>query len=80
LSVQVQIGQHGFHCFSPDAGLELIAIGFPGLLVGFIGQQLTFGKRGVLRIDNNIVVEIEDFLDILQGKVQKVPDLAGQAL
>ena len=78
--LQVQLLQKLFDRFGTDPGLEFGPVGFQRLAVFFVGQQLVFTEPGVLGIDDDVAVEVEDLLHAFKGQIQQVADLAGQAL
>ena len=72
--------QHLPDGLGPHARLEPAAKLFPGLAVFFLAQQHALGQLGVAPVHDHVSLEIEDLLQLFEGQVQEVADLAGQAL
>ena len=65
---------------APMPALNRSAELFPGLAVFFLGQEHALGQIGVAAVHDHVRLEIEDLLQLFEGQVQEVADLAGQAL
>jgi hypothetical protein len=79
--VHVLVLQHLEHGFAAHARGELVlAVLFDELEVALLGQQLAQREAGLLRIDDDVGLAVEDLLEVLQRDVEHVADARRQAL
>ena len=78
--LQLNLAQQLLYRFCAYAHLEALAVLLPQLAIPFFAQQFVHAQRGIARINHNIAVEIENFLQFFQGEIKEVTHLAGQTL
>ena len=77
---QVDLGQEPFDCFGAHAGNKIFAVLFLGFAIFDFVQQLTFGQRRLTRIDDDIVLIIDNALQLTRAHIQHQADAGGHAL
>ena len=78
---EIDGGQHRAHRLGADRGGELVvAVIVLRLQILFLVEQLMLLQRGQPRLDDDVVLEIEDPFEILQGHVEQQADAARQRL
>ncbi len=79
--VDVDALQHLEDGFAAHARLELVvAVLVDELHVALLAEQLATGKAGLLGVDDDVRLAVEDLLEVLQRDVEHVADAARQAL
>ena len=81
LLAEIDGGQHRAHRLGPDRGGELVvAVIVLRLQILLLVEQLMLLQRGQPRLDDDVVLEIEDPFEILQRHVEQQADAARQRL
>ena len=77
---EVDLSQQLLDGFSTHAGFKRILVLFAHFLVLALGQQLFFLQRGETGVGNDVVGEVEDFIQLTGADVQHQADTAGDTL
>ena len=79
--VDVHRLEHVEDGFAAHARRELVvAVLLEQLHVALFGEELTARQAGLLRIDDDVRLAVEDLFQVLQRDVEHVPDTAREAL
>ena len=78
--IQFQGPQHDLYRLGADSRLEPVPEILPGLQQLFVREDRASHERRILRIHDDIALEIQDSFEILQGEVEQIPHLRGEAL
>ena len=79
-ALEIQLLEHALDGLSADPHLELVPILFSRTVQLLVGQEAPPRKRGLLGVHDDVVFEIKNPLQILQGQVEEIADLGGETL
>ena len=74
------LDEQGLDGLGANAGLELVAVLFLGVLEFVLGEQLLLLEGSVAGVEDDIGLEIQDLLQVLDGQVEDQADPARRAL
>src|SRR5581483_10961050 len=79
--LDLDLAQHLADRLGAHLGAEAVrAVLLDGLAVLALGQELVPVETAVLRVDDDVALEVKDLLDLLQGEIEHSADARRQAL